>query len=287
MSCRKKFPGNREANKNFDYCAKIREVLSDVGFSETYTYAFAPEGEVEIANALASDKNFLRKDLTAAMKEKIDMNTIYVLFDHDPVKVFEIGSVFPKDGEKMSLAFGIGYKADKWNKSKEQVLEAGKKLWTELGMKSSFDGDIGVGSVKMYGDQTKTVVEMDISKIIADSAEIAKPAALKPEGKKIKFRKISQYPRIIRDVALFVPPEVKPSSVEKLIRDAAGELLVEGPVLFDMYEKKDAGGKVERRSLAFRMMFQSYEKTLSDTEANAAMGNVFSALQKNKGWQVR
>ena len=50
--------------------------------------------------------------------------------------------------------------------------------------------------------------------------------------------------------------------------------------LFDTFKKE---GKV---SYAFRMVFQSMEKTLTDDEVNSVMTAIYEAL-KGKGWEVR
>ncbi|MEK7091849.1 MAG: hypothetical protein AAB900_02560, partial [Patescibacteria group bacterium] len=48
----------------------------------------------------------------------------------------------------------------------------------------------------------------------------------------------------------------------------------------------DTFAKEGKKSLAFRLVFQSAERTLSDEEANQAMNQVILALE-TKGWEVR
>ena len=43
----------------------------------------------------------------------------------------------------------------------------------------------------------------------------------------------------------------------------------------------------ERKSLAFHLIFQSPEKTLTDGEINAVMQKVFEAIEANDDWEVR
>jgi len=97
------------------------------------------------------------------------------------------------------------------------------------------------------------------------------------------FKPFSLYPRIIRDIALFVPTGIFPDEVEKVIRESAGPLLAEGPVKFDEFSKEGEG----RTSFAFRIAFQSHEKSLTDEEANTALSGVISALENHPDWQVR
>jgi len=47
------------------------------------------------------------------------------------------------------------------------------------------------------------------------------------------------------------------------------------------------GGKKKTRiSYAFRLVLQSFEKTLTDEEANLVMKKVYTAVKK-EGWEVR
>ena len=64
-------------------------------------------------------------------------------------------------------------------------------------------------------------------------------------------------------------------------QDNTGELLVTEPRLFDEFSK---GG---RTSYAYRLVFQSYEKTLFDGEINDIMDKITEKIEANKGWDVR
>jgi phenylalanyl-tRNA synthetase beta subunit len=45
--------------------------------------------------------------------------------------------------------------------------------------------------------------------------------------------------------------------------------------------------KLGKKSLAFRLIFQSFEKTLTDAEVNAQMEHIYSKLKSHEGWQIR
>ena len=83
----------------------------------------------------------------------------------------------------------------------------------------------------------------------------------------------------MRDVALWVPAGTDAEGVGSEIKNQAGELCL-SVRLFDTFEKE---GRV---SLAFRLIFQSFEKTLTESEANDAMQKVSIAL-KSKGFEIR
>ncbi|MFH1402145.1 MAG: hypothetical protein ABIG87_00790, partial [Patescibacteria group bacterium] len=70
--------------------------------------------------------------------------------------------------------------------------------------------------------------------------------------------------------------------VEQIIKKSAGDLLV-NLELFDIFQKPNE----DKKSLAFRLVLQSFEKTLSDEEANALNDKIVVALEKNADWEVR
>ena len=94
-----------------------------------------------------------------------------------------------------------------------------------------------------------------------------------------RYQPFSRYPYIVRDVALWVPHETHEESVLNLICSHAGELLQRCD-LFDRFEKGD------RSSYAFRLVFQSFDKTLTDFDANERMESVYAAL-KQQGYEIR
>ena len=95
-----------------------------------------------------------------------------------------------------------------------------------------------------------------------------------------KFKMWSLFPFIARDVAVWVGEGVGSGEVEKVIKENAGEMVVKGPELFDEFKKN---GKV---SYAFRLIFQSYERTLTDQEVNEIMNKISEKI-KERGWEVR
>src|SRR3989338_3600613 len=96
-----------------------------------------------------------------------------------------------------------------------------------------------------------------------------------------KFKMWSLFPFIARDVAVWVPENVKSEEVEKIIKDNMGDMVVRGPELFDEF-KKDT-----QISYAFRLIFQSYDRTLTDAEVNEIIDKITNKIEGNSGWQVR
>lgn len=94
-----------------------------------------------------------------------------------------------------------------------------------------------------------------------------------------RYQSFSKYPFVVRDIALWTPAGTKPEDVLGLIRMHAGELLVRS-------EKFDEFKKGEKTSFAFRLIFQSFDRTLLDEDVNERMESITTAL-KAKGFEIR
>lgn len=96
------------------------------------------------------------------------------------------------------------------------------------------------------------------------------------------FKPYSKYPYIVRDIAAWIPAGAeagREENVARLITAAAGPSLHK-LYLFDTFQKEG------RTSLAFRLIFQSFERTLTEIEANQAMERVADTL-KAQGFEIR
>lgn len=94
-----------------------------------------------------------------------------------------------------------------------------------------------------------------------------------------RYQPFSKYPFIVRDIAMWVPSDTTSEQVIEVIRVHAGDLLVRSEQ-FDEFKKGD------KTSLAFHLIFQSPDKTLTDGDANERMESVYTAVKKNE-WEVR
>ena len=100
-----------------------------------------------------------------------------------------------------------------------------------------------------------------------------------PLSEATRYRSFSKYPYIVRDIALWVPQDTNAQAVAQNIKTEAGEL-VQKIFLFDTFAKEG------RISLAFRLIFQSFDKTLTEQDANEAMAKVAEKL-KAQGFEIR
>lgn len=217
----------------------VRKKLFNDGYGEAITYSFGQKGSVRVMHS-AEGKNFLRENLKDGLAEALARNTLNApLLRLDQIKIFEIGTVFSKDGEEMRVAYN----------EKKQIIEM---------TLDEFCAKNGIVASDSYGDLLGT----------------------RSQKLDAKFIPWSLYPFITRDIAVWVPDGVQSSEVYAAIKEHAGELLSREPRLVDTFAKDG------RTSYAFRLVFQSFEKTLTDAEVEPYTTAIYGALQE-KGFEIR
>ena len=81
-----------------------------------------------------------------------------------------------------------------------------------------------------------------------------------------KFKEVSKYPPIIRDISFIVDKSMKLNNYYEVVRDVAGELIEEMKLL-DTYENEEKFGK-DKKSYAFRIIYRSLDRTLTNEEVD-------------------
>ncbi|HEY4525193.1 MAG TPA: hypothetical protein VJL39_02410, partial [Candidatus Paceibacterota bacterium] len=249
-------------NRFFYLAERIREFLIERGFSEVYTSVFAEEGERAVANKVDSVRPFLRRDLLASVRDALERNQRNKdLLGERQVRIFEIGTRWKDGKESRVLALGV----EKIKKA-ETAADVADVLVKHLGVSL---GEIGAG---------EEVIELPLEDM-AEAFQLPSAYDELPSSEASRYEPYSRYPFIVRDVAFWTPSGTDAADVAELVRERAGEL-AKRIDLFDRFEKE---GRV---SLAFRIVFQSFDKTLTDFEASERMESIYAGL-KEKGYEIR
>ncbi|MFA6278831.1 MAG: phenylalanine--tRNA ligase subunit beta [Candidatus Paceibacterota bacterium] len=205
---------------------KVKDFLIDRGFTEISTQSFAAKGDIILANPLDKAKPALRTSLDENMKEAMERAKYVaplVLAPGEKPKLFEIGTVFTKDEEKL---------------------------------------------------------EIKTSEPVSDLPAIQDDANYEPQKYQLgMYQPFSIYPFITRDIAFWSSVGTDDGFTKFIIQDNAGAILVR----LDQFDRFEKEGKL---SLAFRLVFQSFDRTLTDEEVNEIMQKVTAALAE-KGYEVR
>ena len=100
---------------------------------------------------------------------------------------------------------------------------------------------------------------------------------------KMKFKEISKFPSIKKDLSILVDKDIPSKEIELKIKKKAGKLLTDIKV-FDLYEGKNILNN--KKSLAYSLTFSDPSRTLQDEEINTVMENIISDLEKS-GMELR
>lgn len=257
----------------------VREVMLGSGYSEVYTYAFNNKGEIEVANPIASDKRYLRNNLSSGLKNALVENLKY----ENEVRIFELGHIFGKDNgvikEEHSFAGIFGFPRRKESQMKDD-------FYAMKGVLCAVFEALGISNVdfrEIGGELVASIYAKNIliGTMTINGFEINFGKMVELRGRQPHYVMPSRFPSIIRDISLFIPKNVNAGIIADIINAHAGVLL-RSLTLFDVFEQP------ERKSLGFRMVLQSNERTLSDEEANDVYNKVVVALQGiDIKWEVR
>lgn len=99
-----------------------------------------------------------------------------------------------------------------------------------------------------------------------------------------KFTNISPYPAVEKDLAFVMPKSMKSLDVIKEIKRAGGQLLTSVEVV-DVFEGGNLGEN--EKSLAFRMTYQSPDKTLADEDVLKLFNRTIDSVQQKLSVQLR
>ncbi len=260
-----------EVNTRHYYSERIRDCLIAAGYSEVITSSFRKKDQVQLKNALASDKSYVRSQLTKNITDVLDKNASFTdLLGTSDTRVFEIGTVFHKTEtgitEHTALAIGVRVKSSGYSGKEDKVLQAAlDELAAEL-------------DVAIDWSVTKGVAETNLSQLLT---QLPSPEAYDPveSAMEKQYQPFSLYPAISRDIAMWVSEGTDIAAAEQVLNAAAGDLRVRTTHV-------DEFTKDGRTSLAFRLVFQAPDRTLTDSEVNDWMERVYHAAEA-AGWETR
>lgn len=286
-----------EVNREISYRNMVKNFLVENGYSEVQTYALSQKGEVEILNPLAEDKKFLRTNLSFSIEKKLKDNIYYAdLLGLNKIKVFEFGHVWKGGREFISLCIGIAYKkVGKDERVNDEIKDIRDKMFEVLSVNPQIlctvddTGGLITLDSKQIGvtNNIEGILELDFDALIEGLPKLEEDIKIVTLEETKKYKKLSEYPFMVRDIAVFVPGDIgNKDELWKVIERNASDLLVRHE-LFDVFEKKNKEtGEIEKTSFAYRLVFQSYEKTLTDEEVGRIMAKIEDAI-KGQGWEVR
>lgn len=115
-------------------------------------------------------------------------------------------------------------------------------------------------------------------------AEIDVKSISRGQPRTVKFKSVAKFPSVERDLAFVLPKSVRSQDVATEIKKAAGPLLQSIDV-FDVFQ----GGSLppDHVSVAYRMIFQDHESTLTEERLSALQAQIVAGVEKKLSVKVR
>jgi phenylalanyl-tRNA synthetase beta chain len=295
----------------------IRQAVAARGYREVINFSFvdaawendfcANASPVVLANPIASQMSVMRSSLIAGLVANLATNRKRQL---DRVRVFEVGSCFLRDQNGApvpgfaqpvrlaGLAAGsvapeqwgtpsravdfYDAKADveslfkidalRWQKTSHPALHPGRAASAMFGGKCiGIVGELHPRWVQKYELVAAPVVfELELDALL--QAEVS------------AYRAASNFPAVVRDLALIVDQDLAWQSLLDALRKAV-PALVSCIDLFDVYAGK--GIASGRKSLAFRIVMQDTQRTLEDAEVDKIVASIVAVAEREFAAELR
>ena len=289
---------------------RIREFLSGAGLSETVTFSLVSEDgldaakdlkqAVQIVNPLQHGLHWMRPTLVTSLLNVIQKN---VNAGADSVPVFEIANIYsvtdahkhPVEERICALAL-YGKKAvQTWLDTARPVTFYDLKGFVEAVLKNAGCADLCVAKIqKSYfaegtGEELRTwqtplAFMGEISGKLLEKWDLKEPVyyaeisleKILPQSQKVRaFKEWPKYPAIERDLSIVVKESVKGGDLISEIR-GMGQGLIREVELFDLFRGKRVPEGC--KNLAFRILYQSPERTLVSDEVQKLQDRIAQTL---------
>jgi phenylalanyl-tRNA synthetase beta chain len=304
---------------------RVRDVLVGLGLQEVVTYRLtSPEREMRIlppevppddrpyirlANPIVSDRVVLRHSLLASVLEIVERNVRI----RDRIALFEIGQVYlaseegdlPEEPLRLVIALSGPRSLSAWQGSDQESMDfydlkgLVDEFTTALHLELLYEPMehptfhpgkcarvlIGERQLGILGELHPKVREhYDLPERSVVTAELDLEMILESIPEDHAVEPVPAFPPVLEDLAVVVDEAVHADEVEDLLRRAGGQLLIDVK-LFDLYRGEQI--PEGKKSLAYSMVYQAPDRTLTDEEVAKIRARVIKKLESDLGAKLR
>lgn len=285
----------------------IRNKMVDLGLNETLSYILVNDKEakdftkddteiIKLLDPMTEERNTLRHSISSSLFKIYEYNKAR---NNKDVSIFEIGKTFCKKQEEyieerklaclMTGEFYLG--VDSTKQVDFYVIKGiAEELLDYLGYANRYSFVINDRIPETFhpGQSAAISVNNDIVGFIgrvhpvkAKEAvyvmEINLDKLLSKKVGKMKYKEISKFPSVKKDLAVVVDKNVASGDIAQVIKKAAGSLLL-GTKVFDVYT--GTGLEENKKSIAYSLEFGANDRTLTDEEINQVLEKIIANLEK-------
>ena len=282
----------------------LNETLSCVLINDKDVHKYTRDSfeELKLLDPMTEERNVLRYSLIPSLYKIYEYNKAHYIKD---VSIFEIGKGFFKKEKKYgentklcALMTGEYYLGINNQKQVDFYVIKGvaEEILNYLGYEGRYSFCLPkqniaefhpgqVAEINVNGEIVGIIgrIHPEISKEPVYVFEINLDTLLAKKVSKMKFKEISIYPSIKKDIAIILDKNITSDEISKVIKKAGGNLLVNYE-MFDVYENASLGN---RKSVAYSLTFGSNTKTLTEDEVNPVIEKIVESLEKNLHAELR
>lgn len=292
----------------------IRNKMVSLGLNETLSMIFINDKEckkyttdefevVKLLDPLAEERNALRYSMIPSMMKIYEYNKAR---GNKDISIFEIGKGFFKKGKEYGenkkivalmtgeYYLGLGNKANVdfyiMKGVVEELLEyLGYANRYSLLLPKNIPNEFHPGQtaeINVNGDSVGIVgkIHPSICKENVYVMEINLDKLLSKRVGKMKYKEISKFPNVKKDVAFVMDKNKTSKEIETVIKKAGGSLLTNIEV-FDVYTGENVGEN--EKSIAYSLTFNDSKKTLTDEEINGIFEKIITTVENKCGVTLR
>lgn len=293
----------------------IRNKMVDLGLNETLSYILVNDKEakyftkddtelVSLLDPMTEERNTLRHSILPSLLKIYEYNKAR---SNKDVSIFEIGKAFYKKGEEYgetnkiaALMTGDYYLGIGSKKQVDFYVIKGivEELLDYLGYGNRYSFVIKEDKMpeEVHPGQTALIsvnndmvglvgrVHPALEKEAVYVLEIDLDKLLDKKVGKMKYKEISKFPSVKKDLAVVVDKNVTAEEIAVLIKKAGGSSLSKIEA-FDVYTGK--GIDENKKSIAYSLTFEKMDRTLTDEEINQSIEKIVEMLNKKIGAELR
>ena len=283
----------------------LKHQLASLGLNETMSYTLIPKEHVfdfttekftpiYLNDAMSEDRNTLRNSLLYSLKEIYLYNKAR---NNTNLSLFEIAKCFYKENTtyKEELHLGILLSGDYFLDIKKERVDfyilkgIAENILDFLVYENRYSflkGDLpkelhpGMSACINVGGTILGFLGHIHPETLKDDVyllEINLDKLLSLKTSKMKYKDISKYPSIIKDIAFIVDKDISSKEIIDTIKKASSKRLT-NIELFDLY----TGDKIasDKKSLAYKLTFMDTTKTLTEEEVMLEFNSIIDKVEK-------
>ena len=291
--------------------AVLQDVLVANGYQEVVNYSFVDESwetellgnakPIKLKNPIASNMSVMRSGLWGGLLDTLVYN---LNRQQDRVRIFEMGASYAeaKEGfqETMRIS-GLAY----GDVIPEQWGEAARNV-DFYDVKADVDALTG-GRAEYVAAQHPALHPGQTAQIVLRGRSIGWIGKLHPKWQQhyqlpkgavlfemdlaplqqrsiAKYSEVAKFPPVRRDIAVVVDESVSVEALIKTMKKAKLQFVTD-IALFDVYRGK--GIAEEKKSLAFYVLMQDTQKSLTDAEVDSVMASLLELIKNQHGAELR